>query len=43
MKQVGAEPRAAFESMWVHGDERRLERLAELQMTDSLSQGGIRK
>lgn len=39
MKQVGAEPKAAFESMWTHGDEQRLERLAELQMADSLSQG----
>ena len=43
MKRVGAEPRAAFESMWTHGDERRLERLAEVQMADSLSQGGIRR
>lgn len=43
MKQVGAEPRAAFESMWTHGDERRLEKLAEIQMADSLSQGGIRR
>ena len=43
MKQVGAEPRAAFESMWTHGDERRLEKLAEVQMADSLSQGGIRR
>ena len=43
MKQVGAEPRAAFESMWTHGDEKRLERLAEVQMADSLSQGGIRR
>ncbi len=43
MKKIGAEPRAAFESMWTHGDERRLERLAELQIADSLSQGGIRK
>lgn len=43
MKKVGAEPRAAFESMWTHGDERRLERLAEVQMADSLSQGGIRR
>lgn len=42
MKQVGAEPKAAFESMWTHGDEQRLERLAELQMADSLSQGGKR-
>src|SRR5699024_9685362 len=43
MKQLGAEPRAVFESMWTHGDERRLEHLAELQMADSLSQGGIRR
>ena len=43
MKQVGAEPRAAFESMWTHGDERRLEKLAEVQMADSLSQGGVRR
>ena len=43
MKQIGAEPRAAFESMWTHGDERRLEKLAEVQMADSLSQGGIRR
>ena len=43
MKQVGAEPRAAFESMWVHGDEKRLEKLAEVQMTDSLSQGEIKR
>ena len=43
MKQIGAEPRAAFESMWAHGDERRLEHLAEIQMTDNLSQGEIRK
>lgn len=43
MKQVGAEPRAAFESMWTHGDERRLEKLAEVQMADSLLQGGIRR
>ena len=40
MKQIGAEPRAAFEAMWTHGDEKRLERLAELQMADNLSQGG---
>ena len=43
MKQVGAEPKAAFESMWTHGDEKRLERLAEVKMADGLSQGGIRK
>ena len=43
MKKVGAEPRAAFESMWARGDERKLEKLAEIQMADSLSQGGIRR
>lgn len=43
MKRVGAEPRAAFESMWCHGDERRLEHLAEIQLADSLSQGGVRR
>ena len=43
MKQVGAEPRAAFESMWSHGEARRLEKIAEVQMADSLSQGGIRR
>lgn len=43
MKKIGAEPKAAFESMWTHGDKERLERLAELQLADSLSQGGIRK
>ncbi len=41
MKQIGAEPRAAFESMWTHGDEKRLEHLAEIQMKDNLSQGGM--
>jgi len=43
MKRVGAEPRAAFESMWCHGDERRLEHLAEIQLADSLSQRGARR
>lgn len=43
MKQVGAEPRAAFESMWTHGNKERLEHLAELKLADSLSQGGVRK
>lgn len=32
MEQIGAEARAAFESMWAHGDEKRLERIAELQV-----------
>ena len=43
MKQVGAEPRAAFESMWSRGEARRLEKIAEVQMADSLSQGGVRR
>ena len=43
MKQVGKEPRAAFESMWIHGDEKRLNKVAEAQMIDNLSQGGVRR
>lgn len=43
MKQVGAEPTAVFESIWTHGDEKRLEHLLEVQMNDDLSQGGIRR
>ena len=43
MKQVGKEPRAAFESMWIHGDEKRLNKVAEAQMIDNLSQGGARR
>ena len=43
MKQVGKEPRAAFESMWIHGDEKRLNKVAEAQMADKLSQGGVRR
>ncbi len=43
MKQLGAEPRAVFESMWVHGDTSRLEYLLEIQMSEENTQGGIRK
>ncbi len=43
MKQVGAEPRAAFETMWAYGDEKRLERLLELQMMEHNLQGGMKK
>ena len=43
MKRVGKEPRAAFESMWIHGDEKRLNKVAEAQMADKLSQGGVRR
>lgn len=41
MKHIGAEPRAVFESMWACKDERRLEKIAELQM-EELSDGGMR-
>ena len=41
MKKLGEEPRAAFESMWAHGDRKRLEILAELQLADSMNQGGM--
>ena len=40
MKKLGAEPRAAFESMWTHGDKKRLELLAELQLADNEKKGG---
>ena len=40
MRHVGEEPRAAFESMWAHGDEKRLEKIAEARMTDNILQGG---
>lgn len=41
MKKLGAEPRAAFESMWTHGDKKRLELLAELQLKDEEVYGGL--
>lgn len=41
MKKIGAEPKAAFESMWAHGDEKRLEYLLELKMMEQKEQGGI--
>lgn len=40
MEKVGPEPRAAFDSMWTHGDEKRLEKLAEVRLSESLKQGG---
>lgn len=43
MDQLGAEPRAVFESMWAHGDEKSLEKLAEVQATDSFPQGLIKR
>lgn len=42
MEKIGAEPRATFESLWAHGDEQRLEYIAELKMAE-LSEGGKRK
>ena len=35
MKQVGSEPRAVFEAMWAHKDEKRLERVLEIQLKDN--------
>ena len=35
MKEIGAEPRALFESMWVHGDQKRLEKLSEIQNVEN--------
>lgn len=43
MKQLGAEPRAIFESMWVHGDASRLEYLLEIQMSEENTQGGMKR
>jgi len=43
MDQIGKEPKAAFESMWTHGDERRLEYLKEILMEENVSQGGIKR
>ena len=40
MKKLGPEPRAAFESMWAHGDKKRLELLAELKLADKDKKGG---
>ena len=39
MKLLGAEARAAFESMWVHGDVKRLEKLQEVTMAENFSHG----
>jgi hypothetical protein len=35
MKMVGPEPRAAFESMWAAGDEKRLEMIAALRLEEA--------
>ena len=35
MKLTGPEPRAAFESMWAAGDEKRLEKIAEIRLIES--------
>ena len=43
MKKVGAEPRALFETIWTHGDEKRLDHLLDVQITDNLSQGGKKR
>jgi len=33
MSKLGEEPRAVFDQLWTHGDEKRLEKLAEVKMT----------
>lgn len=39
--KIGAEPLAMFDNLWIHGDEKRLEKIAELRTV--LSGGGIRR
>ena len=34
VKKLGSEVRASFESMWAHGDKKRLEKIAELHVKD---------
>ena len=38
MKLLGAEPKTVFESVWAHGDEKRLEKINELRTYDNYSQ-----
>ena len=40
--ELGAEFVAIFDALWTHGDESKLERLAEAKLTE-MSRGGIRK
>ncbi len=42
MKLVGSESRAAFESMWAHGDKERLEYLVEIEMEEEMKRGESR-
>lgn len=42
VKKLGAEILATFDSLWSHGDEARLEKIAELKLAE-LSEGGIKK
>lgn len=39
---LGAEFGAIFDSLWTHGDEKRLERIAEAKLAD-VPRGGIRR
>ena len=39
VKELGEEFKAVFEALWIHGDERRLEIIAEAKLKD----GGIRR
>ena len=40
--KMGAEITATFDTLWTHGDEKRLEKIAELKIAE-LSQGGMRR
>ena len=42
VKKIGAEFLAIFDSLWCHGDENRLERIAEARLTD-YTDGGVSK
>ena len=39
---LGAEFGAIFDALWTHGDESKLERLAEVKLAE-MSEGGIRR
>ena len=41
VKDLGEEFTAIFDAMWTHGDEKRLERLAEAKLAET-SKGGMK-
>ena len=42
VKKIGAEFIAIFDALWTHGDESKLERIAEISLGETI-EGGIRK